>query len=500
MAEITLLSQLQQSTAGRAGAPDGNIYFNPDGTLELITVEELATVDFGGGAVPNPLTNADGISMNMLYRFERQERRVDENLRELDVFIEGNFKFAGAYNFVNGRKLSTVGVGGGLTDDRQKVRGSGFIEYAAGGGGNTLVDRVYFGALGTGQILGTTQIYAQSVLNGATSDLAFQGNANEVIQAFGSTANGDAGAGDFDNTTFLALSERTFGQVHDRKFASEANVSELSGFLGTFALTESPNAYHAEAGAPAIADVFGGGAIAPYSTMQYETLDAAINEAGLINTNTSTPESGTFSAVIRNPNGGSLAQMVALMDALVIQDADIDSHATNTRNGKQNETLYTLDTQGNVVLRQGIVLENVPVADRSRVRYTDDDSDPMVYETVAGGVISVGSAAQGDANAWYHMFILDDVAAANDFNTLNAITVNDSSGTPIKGLVGGLLEIPWTFAYSTNTQGGHVAGSDLIVVVEVEGNGGATFAKTIHTITSSASQTINCQPGAETNI
>jgi len=497
---IPLLTELKQSTDSRAGAPDGNIYFNPDGTLELITVEELPTVDFGGGAVPNPLSNTDGIDMRTLYGFERQEREADENLRELDPFIEGSFKFAGAYNFIFGRKLSTVGVGGGLTDDRQKIRGSGFIEYAYDtGNGNTLIDREYFGGLGTGNVLPTSQIYAQSTLDGPSTDLAFPGNANEVIQVFGSTANGDAGAGDFDSKTFLALSLRSFGQVHDRKLASDANVNELSGFLGTFALTESPNAYHADAGNPTLADAFGGGAVAPYDSMLFETVDAPENLSGLINTDTITGQNGAFSGVIRNPANASLAELVALMDALAIQNADIDSHATNTRNGLESETLYTLDNQGNVVLRPGIYLENVPVADRENVRYVDDNGDPLVYETVAGGTIDVGAAAAADPNAWYHVFI-EDAAGGDDFNTLAAITVNDALGNPIKGPVAGQLFVPWDFAYSTNVQGGRTPDTDLVVVVEVEGNGTATFRKTIHTITSSASQVIPCQPAAETNI
>ena len=494
MSEITSLSQLQQSTQGRDGTPDGNIYFNPNGTLELITVEELATV----GGAPNELTNADGISMQRLYQFERQERRSDENLRELDVFIEGVFKFGGAYNFVNGRKLSTDNVGGGLTDDRQKIRGSGFIEYATGGGGNTIVDRIYFGALGTGNVLEASQIYGQNSQDGTTFDLAFAGNANEVIQAFGTTANGDVDAGNFDSTSFLSLSIRTFGQVHARRFASEANVDELSGFLGTFALTESPNAYHAEAGNPLIADVFGGAATGPYDVLTFETLAAGETLPGLINTSTSTGASGTFSGVIRNPGGASLAEMVALMDALSIQDANIDS-GVGTRNGRETETLYTLDNGGNVVLRPGIYLENVPVADRSRVRYQDDGGVNLVYETTAGGVIAVGGSAANDPNAFYHVFILDG-DAANDYNTLDAITVLDAQNNEIKGLVGGLTEIPWDFAFSTNTQGGRNPGSPLTVVCIVEGNGVATFAKTIHVITESAAQTINCQPGAETNI
>ena len=325
MAEITNLTQLVQSTQSRSGTPDGNIHFNPDGTLELITAEELAQVDLGSGLVDNPLTNVDGISMNILYRFERQERGADENLRELDPFMEGVFRFGGAYNFIFGRKLSTVAVGGALVDDRQKIRGSGFIEYAnIGPGGNTVVDRIYFGALGTGTILTDSQIYGQNQLDSTTFDLAFTGNSDEVVQAFGSTANGDTGAGDFDSTQFLALSIRSFGQVHDRVFASDANVNELSGFLGTFALTESPNAFRAEAGDPTLADAFGGAAIAPYTTMTYETLASAETLAGLINTGTDTGQDGTFSAVIRNPTNASLAELVVLMDALSIQDLNID--------------------------------------------------------------------------------------------------------------------------------------------------------------------------------
>ncbi len=491
MAVITSISQLKQSTQSRTGTPDGNIYFNPDGSLELITVEELATVDFGGGAVANPLTNTDGIEMRLLYAFERSERRTDENLRELEVFIEGIFKFGGAFNFVNGRKLSTTSSS--LSDDRRKVRGSGFIEKASGGA----TDRIYFGVRSLGSILSGSQAYYQLVANGTTTNFYFAGGINEVVQVFGTTANGDTGAGDFDNRTYLAASIRTWGQVHDRKFLSDSGISEMSGYSGALGLGERPNTYH---DSYALADVYGGSAIAPWSTMTFETLDTPDSISGLVNTDTSTPENGTFSARINNPGGGTLAQVVAFMDALSLQDADIDSHVSNTRNGKQTETLYTLDTNGNVVLRPGIYITSVPVADRSLVRYTDDDSDPMIYETVSGGVISVGASAAADANAWYHMFYADPPGANDEFNTLNAVTVNDSAGNPIKGLVSAQTSITWDFAYSTNVQAGFTAGTDRAVVVEVEGNGTATFAKTNHTITSSVSQVIVCSPGAESNI
>ena len=492
MAVITSTAQLVQSTQSRTGTPDGNIFFNIDGSLELITAEELPTVDLGAGLVPNPLTNADGLSMLVAYTFERQERRVDENLRERDVYISGSYKFAGAYNFVNGRKLSTANVGGGLTDDRQKIRGSGFIEFALDGS----IDRIYFGVRSLGTILTASQPYVQLIQDGATNDFSFAGGVNEVVQVFGTTANGDAAAGNFDNRTFLAASVRTWGQVHDRKFLTDSGISEMSGYSGALGLGERPNPYHQNYNQ---ADVFGGAAIAPWDTMGFETLAAADTLAGLVNTTTSNPESGTFSAKIANPNGASLSEVVALMDALSIENADIDTGA-GTRNGRETETLYTLDNDGNVVMRQGIYIENVPVADRGNIRYIDDDGDPLIYETVSGGTIDVGAAAAADPNAWYHMFYADPPGANDEFNTNNAVTVNDAAGNPIKGNVGGLLLISWDFAYSTNVQAGFTSNTDRQVIVEVEGDGAATFAKTLHTITSSVTQTIVCQPGAESNI
>lgn len=491
MAVITSLTQLKQSTTSRSATPNGNIHFNPDGTLELITAEELPQVNFGAGLVANPLTNADGIEMRLLYAFERQQRRIDENLRELEVFIGGSFKFAGAYNFINGRKLSTTSSS--LGDDRRKIRGSGFIEYAA----NNSIDRIYFGVRSLGTILTPSQPYYQLTAGGATTNFYFAGDINEVIQVFGSTANGDTGAGNFDNRTYLAASIRTWGQVHDRKLLTDSGITEMSGYSGALGLGERPNTYH---DGYDLTDVYGGSAIAPWSTMSFETLSTPDDVTGLVNSDSGIGELGTFSARINNPGGGTLSQVVAFMDALALQDADIDTSATATRNGKRSETLYTLDTNGNVVLRPGIYITSVPVADRALVRYTDDFDNPYVYETVSGGVIQTGANAAADPNAFYHMFYVDPPGAGNDFNTLTAVTVNDAAGAPIKGAVAGRTSITWDFAFSTNNQAGFTPGTNRPVVVLVEGDGVATHAQTEHTITSSVSQVIVCSPGPESNI
>jgi len=99
-------THLVQSTVGRTGTPDGNIYFDTaNKRIELITAEELAMVDLGSGAEANPLTNQLGIKLEALYAFENQERVTDESLRMFDRYFKGTFKFGGAYELLNANKF-----------------------------------------------------------------------------------------------------------------------------------------------------------------------------------------------------------------------------------------------------------------------------------------------------------------------------------------------------------------------------------------------------------
>lgn len=89
-----------------------------------------------------------------------------------------------------------------------------------------------------------------------------------------------------------------------------------------------------------------------------------------------------------------------------------------------------------------------------------------------------------------------------DFDTANAVTVNDASGNPVKGnvqanQVGG--KIVFSYAYDTNTQAGLSAGANKAVVVLVEGDGGAAQAITYATITRDPIVSITCAPPSDTN-
>lgn len=482
---------LKQSTQGRAGTPDGNFFFDTTtSTFEIITAEELAQVNFGSGLEDNPLTNALGIKLEACYAFENLRRRLDENLRKYDRYFKGTFKFGGAYEIVNGRK---PGVGS-TTSDRTKFRGSGWNERAANGAN----DRIYFGNKGLGLIQPTSQPYYQLVAGGAPVNFAKPGNFDEAVQVFGTTANGDMGAGNFDSRTYEAVSIRTFGYNFDRKVTTtDLGISELAGYSTGFAVTETG---HLTTGNYALADVYGVAKIAPWTGMTLEKLAVAQLESGFNEVD------GNFTWVLNNTGNGNLNQCVALLDALAQTDDDIDSGSITVTNGKRVGTWYSYDAQGRIVTRSGagdglgLFIENIPTADEQRIVFTDDAGNTKTRPFNVSVSVDPGSYAIADALAWYHAFFLNG-PASNDYGTAAAITVLDSAAGPVKGNVATdviALKLPFAFDYDGDTVGG-TAGTDKDVVFEVEGDGGATAAKTIFTLSRTATISVTCAPGLETN-
>lgn len=491
MAQIDLsnyATSLVQSTDSRGGTPDGNVYFNKStGQIEFITASELATIDLtskGGGATdPNPLLATDGIKFEAIYAFENQERAIDEDLRKYDRWTSGTFKFGGAYNFINSRKPST-------TADRTIIRGSGWNEFASDGG----LDRIYFGNKGLSNIESASQPYYQLSLGGAPTDFAKVGQIDEAVQVYGDTGNTptDAGAGNFDTRTYEAVSIRTFGQNYDRKeTTTDLGIAELGGYSTGFALNESP---HLTTGNYTLADVYGGGQTAPWTTMGLEKLASPQVESGF------NEADGNFTWVVSNTIG-DLYEVVAFLDALAQTDDDIDDGAITVTNGKRVGTWYSYDAQGRVVFNspfsgEGLYVENIPIADEQDCVFVDNAGGTKTRPFVVGIEANIGATAKADVNAWYHAFF----AAA--YNTAGALTVEDNVAADIKGLAStadGSNLIIKAFDYDGDTIGG-TAGTNKNCVFLCEGDGGATQAKTLFTITRITTVAFTCAPGVENNV
>lgn len=549
---------LAQSVAGRAGIPTGNIFFDvANGYLEIITAEEEATIDLsahGSGAagvlatamtareyviasigttdftlvgaasntvglkfdatgagtgtgtvnetVANPLTEDDGIKFEALYAFERQERRTDETLRQYDYFFTGSFKFAGAYELVNGRKFYDTDTGGAnsLTgDDRFKIRGSGWIERNAAGA----IGRIYYGNKSLGAILGLSQPFYQLSDGGAPVDFNKDGPIDEAVQVYGDIAV-DTNTTTFDTRTYESLKVRTFGQNYDEKILADSGVAEMGGYSSGFALGES---IHLTTGNYTLADVYGGAQISPWTGMGLEELDTPQVETGF------TTADGSFTWVVNNTIPGNLDQVIAFLDALAQTDDDINDHAINTTNGKRVGTWYTYNAAGKILPRvgtgavgEGLFIEGLVGTDKNRVIFTDDAGDTKEYPAYSNVAVTVGANAVADTNAWFHAFFLDGPGAGDDFNTSGAITVQAADTTEIKGNVNGSglrigNDIIFEFDWVGDTLGGPGgAGTDKDVVFECEGDGGVTAAKTVFTLTSAASITASCVPLVENNV
>jgi hypothetical protein len=487
---------LKQSANPRGSSPDGNVYFDvANNEIQLIGVDELATVDFGGGPVANPLNNTDGITMRGLYNFENLRRRNNETLRGYKRGTDGDYRFAGAFSFVNGVKLDA--------SDRNKIRGSGFIEYANTQDGATDVDRIYHGVASLVDIqAGTVPYWAlvtatdETTLQAATwTNFVRTGDINEVVQVYGSTAFGDTGAGSFDYTTrTLTVRVRSWGYNPGETTSVLTGISEFSGFSAGYGVGESVN----PANTYTLANVWGGAAIAPWSTMTLEKLAAPQTETGF------NEADGNFTWVLNNPAGGTAQQCAAYLDAATLQDADIDA-GIGTYNGKKGRVWYTRNASGKIVTASiggaGLFIEGLSTAEKQNVIFTDNAGNTKTYPFFPQVDITVGAAAIADTNAWYHLFYADGAGAA-DFDTAGAVTVNDAAGNPVKGNVAANQvsgKISFAYAYDTNTQAGLSAGVDKALVALVEGDGGAAQAITYFTVTRSTIVPVTCAPSADNN-
>ena len=213
---------------------------------------------------------------------------------------------------------------------------------------------------------------------------------------------------------------------------------------------------------------------------------------------------GDFTWVLHNTLGGTVQECAAYLDALTLQDADIDA-GTGSYNGKNGRVWYQRNAAGKVVTRSvggdGLFIEGLSTAEQQNVIMTDDAGNEKTYPYFPDVQISVGAAALADPNAWYHVYYVDGAAAA-DFDTAGAVTVNDKDGNPVKGniqadQVGGKISFP--YAYDTNTQAGLSAGQDKEMVVIVEGDGGAAQAITYFTVSRTAVIAVTCAPPTDLN-
>lgn len=133
----------------------------------------------------------------------------------------------------------------------------------------------------------------------------------------------------------------------------------------------------------------------------------------------------------------------------------------------------------------GLDSEDVPVTATERT-----------YPFVSAGTMVYNSDLVDDTDAKYWMYFND--AGGNQFDSANAIIVNDNSSTPITGNIT-QQDIVFDFDYDGNNQGGRTPGTDAVVQIVAMGLSGAEWVVAQFTITKGTGLTFPVNAATERN-
>jgi len=130
----------------------------------------------------------------------------------------------------------------------------------------------------------------------------------------------------------------------------------------------------------------------------------------------------------------------------------------------------------------------------THIPYTTTD---RIFPFTAAGTLefSANLVSELDANTRYTMYFTTN--PGGDFDTANAIIVNDNGGSPISGQITA-ASIAWDFDYDNNVQGGRTVGPAAVTVV-AQGLSGAQWVLATATITRSTGQAIPVNANDERN-
>lgn len=119
------------------------------------------------------------------------------------------------------------------------------------------------------------------------------------------------------------------------------------------------------------------------------------------------------------------------------------------------------------------------------------------FPFVAAGNLVFNDELLNDDDVVWKMYFLD-LPGANDYDTVNAVVVNDADGQPITGS-NPSAAVPFTFDYDGNVQGGRTPGEPAAVVVAAIGLDGAQFVVAQFTITAATGLTFPVNAAKERN-
>lgn len=296
------------------------------------------------------------------------------------------------------------------------------------------------GIISLGNLGATDQPYYQQVDSVEPSvNFTFPGAINEAIQVV-DDPNGDGNFVDgFDNRTYLKLFAREEQKTYSAATLTDIGVTNMTYIVYRFPLANSSDTIkvlHTDA------DITGAQA-ATYSGITIEYFGVAQSRS--IGTN-----SYNFDIII-DGNGKTAEEIYTKIQYLLRQNSDIDAGAGSVI-GKTADSLLRF-VGDNLYTSQGVFIDNFAADDTNRLYFYDTGNTERIFPFVSTGVIRFNDNLVNDASSVYRMYFTT-ADGGNNYGTVNAILVQDNSGTPVSGLVSAQSEISYTYNYDFNNQRG----------------------------------------------
>jgi len=412
-----------------------------------LTVNESArtfTLNVAGNLVAK-----DGVTIQALY-----SKLVD--LWATSTYQDSPFPM-NALDALSGQYLIGVDAGGNNNGwapsndaTRQMMRDGGWEEYNVAG----VLQKVYAGVVGLGAVSSGAQLYYQREPSDAPTNFTFDDQANEGIQVYQD--------GGFDKRTYFKAFVREYAKKYKDSILADTGKTATGAYIVNMLLSNEDDL-----------DVIDNDATmssAPYDDIDI-TYGATTRLVGGV--------SYDFDVIIEG-NGATLQQIYTKVQFLLRQDTDIDSGG-GTVNGKTaDELLYFVGSILNCT--QGVYIDNIPSTYSNSVvfRDTGDVARENPYE--ASGSLGFNAIMTGGGSS-YRLFFTTGPGVGDDYGEDGALTVEDSTGNPITGVISG-SSIGFTFDYDGDTIGG-TAGTDKPVTLVGVRPGYSKFAVGVGTLTRS---------------
>lgn len=458
-------------------------------------------VQFLSGSLQIKLSTAgnlstDGVSMQALYSFVKEEWKNDDNLIKfpfpmLSITAE-------QFEFINGWDLSGSATLSALDDT------AGSWTYIKDGGwavvnanGNNTQEWMNLTTLGTFNS-GSDQAYYYQTSSGEVRDAFLQGEVNQGIQI---KSSGSIPGEEFDYRTFFKIYLREQGKV----YAFYDLITEQTLTTLTYRKFALPLANSLDLNITATDNTITGSA--PYTgmTISYftESFQRLIGDTNydfkvLIDGNSGT-KTEIYEFVQKQLRSGSGYDIDAADNLTAVTGSvaeELLEFVGNTLKTKQQT-----DVGGTGA--GGVYIDNFQAADTNDLTFVDNTGAERTFPFVAAGNLLFNSFLQSDTDAIYKVFFTNDDAGDNtgrDFGTQDALIIFQNDSSPITGSVATSASRTFDYDFDGNIQRGIASSGSIVPFTAVAiGLGSAQYVITTGTITRSTTNTISFVAAQERN-